>query len=97
MLKLKSTARLKRRYLLLRGKKESIEEAILAYIGILGWAKAAPVIAPTKEGKVILVVNRSEITNVRAALGLSADEIIVLRVSGTLKGLGERVTSANLK
>lgn len=91
-LKLKPSLRKKRRYLLLEAKsKEEIEKAILDYVGILGWAKAAPVFVKSSgENKnFILAVDRKELVNVRAAFELSEKSIKVLRVSGTLKGLGK--------
>ena len=88
MLKQRPSARLNRRYLLVRGTRKAIEDAILEFIGILGWAKAAPFVKEASSGKFIVAVNREEIVNVRAALALSKDKIDVLRVSGTLKGLG---------
>lgn len=87
MLKLKSTARLKRRYLLVKGEKSAIEQAILEYVGVLGWAKAAPVFLPHAQGMLVFAVNREEIVNIRAALALSPHSIQVVRVSGTLHGL----------
>lgn len=89
MLTLKPTMRANRRYLLIRGTKTDVEGAILEYIGVLGWANAAPVFVPSHEDKVIVAVNREALTNVRAALALAKDELDVLRVSGTLKGLGK--------
>ena len=65
--------RVNRRYLLIDGHVEDVKKAILDYIWILGWAKAAPVFLG--EGKhVILSINRKEITNVRAALVISQDK-----------------------
>ena len=92
MLKLKSSARESKRYLLLRGKKEDMEKAILDYIGILGWAKANPrFVRKSMKGKDhVLAVNRKEIDKVRGSFALSADRIEVLRVSGTLKGLSKK-------
>ncbi len=87
MLKQKSSARVNNRYFLIRGKKEEIEKAILDYIGILGWARAAPRFIKTDGEKIILVIDRNEINDVRAAFVLCADKIEVLRVSGTLRGL----------
>jgi len=72
---------------LINGKKEEVEKAILDYIGILGWAKAAPRFLKTNGKKIILAINRSEINNIRGAFALCADKTEVLRVSGTLKGL----------
>ncbi|MBI2451816.1 hypothetical protein HYV50_01920 [Candidatus Pacearchaeota archaeon] len=94
-LKLKPSARIKKRYLLIEAtSKEEIEKAILDGIGILGWAKAAPFFVnlfKNKEkfkDKFILAINRKEIDSVRASFELSQDKIKILRVSGTLKGLG---------
>ncbi|PIN89612.1 hypothetical protein COU60_03305 [Candidatus Pacearchaeota archaeon CG10_big_fil_rev_8_21_14_0_10_34_76] len=87
MLKTKPSARIKRRYILLQGKKDSIEKSIIDYVGILGWAKAAPVFVKNRKNQTILAVNREEIDKVIGSFAVFADEIKVLRVSGTLKGL----------
>jgi RNase P/RNase MRP subunit POP5 len=86
MLKLKPSARTSKRYLLLKGKKEEIEKAILDYIGILGWAKANPTWVYRTKG-IVLAVNRGEIEKIRGSFAISEKKIEVLRVSGTLKGL----------
>ena len=88
MLKLKSSARKSKRYLVLEGKKEDIEKAILDYIGILGWSKAAPLFVD-KIGarKHILAVYTRELNNVKAAFAVSNQKIKVHSVSGTIKGL----------
>ncbi len=92
MKKQKSSARIKRRYLLIDAEsKDQVEKAILEYIGILGWAKASPVFVNSKGEDIILSINREEITNVRGALSLSKDNIRVKRVSGTLKGLDRKI------
>ena len=86
-LKLKPSARIKRRYLLIEAKsKDEIEKTILDYIGILGWADAAPQFVES-EKNFILAIERKSLTNVRASFELSLAKIKVLRVSGTLKGL----------
>ena len=88
-MKLRASAKIKRRYLLIEGNKEEVEKAILDYIGILGWAKAMPVfVLPKKGERIILSVDRKELTNVRAGFEASPYKIKVLRVSGTIKGLG---------
>ena len=84
MKKLKPSLRDKKRYILLNERKEVVEKVILDYIGILGWAKATPRFLNI-DGKIILVIRREEIDDVRAAFELG--NINVLRVSGTLKGL----------
>jgi len=86
-LKIKPSAKIKRRYLIIDAKnKKEVEKAILEYIGILGWAKASPVFVKTKP-KLILSIDRKEITNVRAAFEASPYKIKTVKVSGTLKGL----------
>lgn len=88
-MKLKPSARAKRRYLLVENADaDGIKKAILDYIGVLGWARAAPEFVK-REGRIILVINREEINNVRAAVELSPLKARISRVSGTLKGLGK--------
>lgn len=89
-LKLKPSARMKKRYLLLNGRKEEIEKAMIEYLGVLGTAKAAPFFVENKSGKVILCVERAEVDNVIAAFAFFDGRIEVLRVSGTIKGLGKK-------
>jgi len=87
-LKVKPSAKIRRRYLLLEAKsKKEVEQVILDYIGILGWAKAAPLFPTTKSKNIVLAIDRKAITNIRAALEISDAKIKLLRVSGTLKGL----------
>jgi len=87
-LKLKPTARLKRRYLLIIGAgKEEIEGIILDYLGVLGWAKAAPFFVSEEKDRIVLAVNRKELCNIRAAFELSLSKARIIKVSGTLKGL----------
>jgi RNase P/RNase MRP subunit POP5 len=81
--KLKPSHRDNKRYILFEGKKEDVEEAILKFIGVLGYGKAGVTFVNNN----ILAVNREEIDKVRAALLLG--KIKVLRVSGTIKGLGK--------
>ena len=90
MLKLKSSARQGKRYILLEGKKEDVEKAILEYLGILGYAKASPFFVKNKGNSVILAIDRKEIDKVRGAFAISSDKIKVLKVSGTLKGLSKK-------
>lgn len=84
-LKLKSSQKDNRRYLLISSSNEKIEEAILKYIGVLGMAKAAYVRVNEEKGKTISAVKREALNDVRAALAMSG--LKVEKVSGTLKGL----------
>lgn len=88
-LKVKASEKIKKRYLLIDGRKEEVERAILDYIGILGWARAGVVWVDVRgSDKRVLSVERGEVMNVRAAFEASGAKIKVIRVSGTLKGLG---------
>ena len=87
MLKLRSSARIKKRYIYAQGSKEDIEKAILDYIGVLGWAKAKVVFVNTDKGESIISVDRKELVNVRAAFEMSKD-VKIKKISGTIKGLG---------
>ena len=89
-LKEKSSARVKRVYLLLEARSRGdVEKSVLDYIGVLGWAKASPLFVEggKKEGRMILSIDRGEINNVRAAFEISPMKIKILKVSGTIKGL----------
>ena len=87
---LKPSHREHKRYLLLSGKdatKESIEEAILRFIGVLGYARACPqIIKETKTG-LILAINRQELDKIRASFILSGKDIQVKKVSGMINRL----------
>lgn len=86
--KQKPSGKIHRRYLLIEGAgKEEIEKVILDYIGILGWAKAAPFFVKSEKGTV-LAVERGELESVRAAFEMAKGNVRVIRVSGTIKGLG---------
>ena len=82
---LKPSMKDNKRYLLLKGSfsKSDVENAILKYIGILGYAKAAPVWVNNN----ILAVNRKEVDKVRASFVISDKKIEVAKVSGTIRGL----------
>lgn len=85
--KLKPSLRENKRYMLLQtnADRHYIETAILDFLGVLGYARASPKFI-ARDG-MVLAVNREEIDNVKAALSLTRKQIIVKRVSGTLKGL----------
>ncbi|MBI3334412.1 hypothetical protein HYZ97_02910 [Candidatus Pacearchaeota archaeon] len=85
-MKQKSTARLKKRYIQTDGSSEAVKHALLEYMGVSGWARAAPQLLPWKKG-VVIAIRREMVDEVRAALEISSPAIRVLRVSGTLKGL----------
>jgi len=83
---LKPSHREKKRYLLIENAdKKKIDEAILSYTGILGYAKASPQIIKQGKDKIILVVNRKELDKVRASFLFY--NIKIKKVSGSLKKL----------
>lgn len=87
---LKTSHREKRRYLLVSGKdagRKNIEEAILRFVGILGFAKASPMIVKQKGGKIIVSANRSEVDKIRASLAFSGKDMRVEKISGMINRL----------
>ncbi|MEK6890979.1 MAG: hypothetical protein AABX03_02480 [Nanoarchaeota archaeon] len=85
---LKPSMKENKRYLLLNGNfsRKDVEDSILNFIGILGYAKAAPVFVSNN----ILAVNREYVNEVRGSFALyhkDSRRIEVVKVSGTLKGL----------
>lgn len=80
--KLKPSLRENKRYLLVEASKEAVEQAILDFIGILGYAKSGVMFVNG-----ILAVNREALDSVRASLVLAG--IKIKRVSGTIKGLNK--------
>ena len=86
-LKLKPSARDKRRYFLVKSNNTKVEFAILEYIGILGFAKSAYMKVNTTDfprwfvGSCLV----KSLEDIRVALALA--EIKIEKVSGTLKGL----------
>jgi hypothetical protein len=86
-LKLKPSARDKRRYFLVRASNADVEAAILEYIGVLGFAKAAYMKVVTRDfpGKLVGSCLVKSLEDVRASLAMAG--IGIEKVSGTLKGL----------
>ncbi len=95
-LKLRPSARDKRRYFLVRASNKKVEDAILEYIGVLGFAKSAYMKVVTKDFSGYLVGSCSvkSLDDVRAALSFAG--ISVVKVSGTLKGL-KKISCSNYK
>lgn len=86
-LKLRPSARDKRRYFLVKSSNVKVEDAILEYIGVLGFAKSVYMKVNTKDfpGKLVGSCMTKSLEDVRAALALTG--IRIEKVSGTLKGL----------
>jgi len=88
-LKIKASARIAERYLLLEASsKKEISDILIHFLGVFGMSEAMPHFVDIMgSNAIVLAVNRKSIDSVRAAFELSKDKIKVLRVSGTLKGL----------
>ena len=86
-LKLKPSARDKRRYFLIGASNAKVEAAILEYIGVLGFAKAAYMKVSSADFKAKTVGSClvKSLEDVRASLAFKG--IRIEKVSGTLKGL----------
>jgi len=84
----------KKRYLFLRGKnlRESVEKSILEFIGILGMAKTGLGWINSDKDSAIIAVNREMLEQVKASFTLWPEPIGVKRVSGTLKGLKDKIS-----
>lgn len=86
-IKVRAAERADRRYMLILGAgEEEIKKIILDYVGILGWAKAAPEFLKSEKG-IIIAVKRQELANIRAAFEICPLKLKIVKVSGTLKGL----------
>jgi len=92
MKSLKPSMREKKRYLLVKGEnlKENVEKAILEYVGVLGFSKASPNWIEIKKDFGIVSVNRKSVDFVKASFVIFEKKLEVVKVSGTLKGLGKR-------
>lgn len=90
MKSLKPSHREKKRYLLVTGKdadKKTIEEIILEFIGVLGFAEASPQVISSKENKIILAINRKSLDKVRASFLMSGKNLKITKVSGAINKL----------
>jgi len=79
---LRPSFREKKRYMLLNVRK-GVDEAILRYIGEIGYGKVSPQWVKGKDK--VLAINKEKVHEVKAALELK--NIEVEKVSGTLKSL----------
>lgn len=87
---LKPSHREHKRYLLISGKdnsKKEIEDSILRFVGILGYAEASPQIVKTIGNKIVLSINRKSLDKIKASLVLSGKDIFIERISGMINKL----------
>ncbi len=88
MKSLKPSMRENKRYLFVRGAVADVEKAVLDFVGVLGMSKAG--LSWIKKGKdsAVICVNREAVDSVRASFAVWPKKLEVVRVSGTLKGMG---------
>ena len=87
---LKPSHREKKRYLLIKGKdanKKAIEDTILEFIGVLGFAESSPQVVKSTKSSVILVINRNSLDKVRASFVMSKKDLQIVKVSGAINNL----------
>ena len=87
---LKPSHRENKRYLLIKGTnadKKVIEETILEFIGVLGWANASPQFIKDNKGSVVLAINRKSLDKIRASFVMSNKDLKIVKVSGSVKNL----------
>lgn len=84
---LKPSHRESKRYLLIKGKdasKKNIEDVILEFVGVLGYAEACPQFIVSGCGKVVLAINRSSLDKVRTSFLMSEKDLKIVKVSGSV-------------
>lgn len=93
MKSLKPSMRENKRYLLVEGDdlRKNIEKAILDFIGVLGFSKVGLEFIKSDRNSAVISVNRESVDSVRASLCVFPKKMEVKMVSGTLKGLKEKI------
>jgi hypothetical protein len=87
-MKIKPSARIKKRHFLIDGNKSEIEKIISKYKGKAWFAEIKNrEISEIAKGKLIITIDRKIEKKVRNDIEES-DKVRAIRVSGTLKGLG---------
>lgn len=81
-------------YLVFEGDKDKVEKALLEFLGILGYAKASPILIESKKGKGILSFNRNHADEIKAAFIFY--NIRTLGISGTIKKAREKFLKGNI-
>ena len=88
---LKPSARERKRYLLIKGDdlKKNVEKSILDFIGILGMSKVGLIWIKSGKNSAVISVSRDSLNHVRASFAVWPEKIDVVKVSGSIKGLGK--------
>ncbi|MEK6936180.1 MAG: hypothetical protein AABW67_05310 [Nanoarchaeota archaeon] len=87
---LKPSHREHKRYLLIKGtnvNKKIIEEVILEFIGVLGWAEASPQFIKENNNSVVLAINRDCLDKIRTSFLMSNKDLKIVKVSGAVGNL----------
>jgi len=90
MKSLKPSHRERKRYLLIKGKdasRKNIDEVILEFVGVLGYAEASPQVVKFGKGWVALAINREGLDKVKSSFLMSGKDIRVEKVSGSVKNV----------
>lgn len=82
-LKLMPTLKEKKHYLVFQGDKDKADKALLEFLGILGYAKASPMLIESKKDKGIISFNSKYADEVKSALVFYG--LHTLGISGTIK------------
>jgi len=87
---LRPSLREKKRYLYVQGKnlRKNIPSSILDFLGVLGMSEVGLNFIKGGKGYSIISINRESLDKVRASLCVYLEKMEVVKVSGTLKGLG---------
>ena len=93
MKSLKPAMREDKRYLLVEGEelRKNIEKAVLDFIGVRGFSKIGLEFIKSDKNSAIISVNREMVDSVRASFCVFSKRIEVKMVSGTLKGLKDKL------
>ena len=84
---LKPSHREKKRYLLIKGNdvsKKNIEDVILEFIGVLGYAESSPQIIKSNKTSIIISINRKSLDKVRTSFVASNKDLQIVKVSGAV-------------
>ncbi|MBR9704710.1 hypothetical protein GOV12_04815 [Candidatus Pacearchaeota archaeon] len=77
----------RKRYLLIVGRdcnKKNIEDIILEFIGVLGYSEASPQFIKVSSGNIVLSINREVLDKIRTCFMMSAKDIEIKKVSGSV-------------
>ena len=87
---LKPSHRENKRYVLIKGSdanKKNIEQVILEFIGVLGYAEARPKIIKQNKNLIILSINPKSLNKIRASFLMSKKDLRIVKVSGNINKL----------